>query len=163
MSGVMICFCSFIVSLYNFSKYLVYSIWSPKQARLICCTCSEGSSASGQPWAFYQICKILGCTWAGNARERFRRHRFLRNSLVSDPGMHQGTCVTHAPWWMTGYLTRCGGESVPGIPDACAILNFSHLARGPLNHKVTTLWHTQVLCHMQRVHAGAHIPNFRSD
>ena len=24
---------------------------------------------------------------------------------VSDPDMHQGTCVTHVPWWMPGSLT----------------------------------------------------------
>ena len=34
--------------------------------------------------------------------------------------MHHGTCVTHAPWFMSGSLTRGGGENVPGIPGACA-------------------------------------------
>ena len=43
-----------------------------------------------------------------------------RKSLVSDPGMHHGTCVTHVPWCMSGSLTRCGRENVPGIPGACA-------------------------------------------
>ena len=43
-------------------------------------------------------------------RERFPRYRFQRKSLVSDPGMHQGTCVTHAPWCMSGSLTRDGEE-----------------------------------------------------
>ena len=28
-------------------------------------------------------------------RERFPRHRLKRKPLVSDPGMHHGTCVTH--------------------------------------------------------------------
>ena len=28
-------------------------------------------------------------------RERFPRHRLQRKPLVSDPGMHHGTCVTH--------------------------------------------------------------------
>ena len=28
-------------------------------------------------------------------RERFPRHRLRRKPLVSDPGMHHGTCVTH--------------------------------------------------------------------
>ena len=35
-------------------------------------------------------------------RERFPRHRLQRKPLVSDPGMHHGTCVTHGgvsnPW-----------------------------------------------------------------
>ena len=34
-------------------------------------------------------------------RERFPRHRFQRKLLVSDPGMHHGTCVTHVPWCMS--------------------------------------------------------------
>ena len=49
-------------------------------------------------------------------RERFSRHRIQRKPLVSDPGMHHGTCVTHVPWCMSGSLTRGGGENVPGIP-----------------------------------------------
>ena len=40
--------------------------------------------------------------------------------LVSDPGMHHDTCVTHVPWCMSGSLTCGGGENVPGIPGACA-------------------------------------------
>ena len=55
---------------------------------------------------------------------------------VSDPDIHQGTCVMHVPWWMPGSLTssflwsRCG-ENVPGIPGACATRNFTYLVRGP--------------------------------
>ena len=40
--------------------------------------------------------------------------------LLSDPGMHHGTCVTHVPWCMSGSLTHGGGKNVPGIPGACA-------------------------------------------
>ena len=40
-------------------------------------------------------------------RERFPRHQ--RKPLVSNPGMHHGTCVTHAPWCLSGSLT-CGGR-----------------------------------------------------
>ena len=64
-------------------------------------------------------------------RERFPRHRLQRKPLVSDPGMHHGTCVTHVPWCMSGSLTRSGGENVPGIPGACATHNIAYLARGP--------------------------------
>ena len=63
--------------------------------------------------------------------ERFPRHRLQRKPLVSDPGMHHGTCVTHVPWCMSGSLTRGGGENVPGIPGACATSNFAYLVRGP--------------------------------
>ena len=71
-------------------------------------------------WASYQIRKIAVCACAGNAGNVFPHHRFRRKPLVSDPGMHHGTCVTHVPWCMSGSLTCGGGENVPGIPGACA-------------------------------------------
>ena len=73
-----------------------------------------------KPWASYQIPKIAGCACAGNAGNVFPRRRFQRKLLVSDPGMHHGTCVTHVPWCMSGSLTCGDGENVPGIPGACA-------------------------------------------
>ena len=72
------------------------------------------------PWASCQIRKIAVCACAGNAGNVFPRRRLQRKSLVSDPGMHHGTCVTHVPWCMPGSLTRGGGENFPGIPGACA-------------------------------------------
>ena len=71
-------------------------------------------------WASYQIRKIAGSACAGNAGKVFPRRRFQRKPLVSDPGMHHGTCVTHVPWCMSGSLTCGDGENVPGIPRACA-------------------------------------------
>ena len=71
-------------------------------------------------WASYQIRKIAGCACAGNAGNVFPRCRFQRKLLVSDPGMHHGTCVTHVPWCMSGSLTCGDGENVPIIPGACA-------------------------------------------
>ena len=73
-----------------------------------------------KPWASYQIRKIAGCACAGNAGNVFPRRRFQMKPLVSDPGMHHGTCVTHVPWCMSGSLTCGDGENVPGIPGACA-------------------------------------------
>ena len=64
-------------------------------------------------------------------REHFPLHRLQRKPLVSDRGMHHGTCVTHMPWCMSGSLTRGDGENVPGIPGACTTRNFTYLARGP--------------------------------
>ena len=61
----------------------------------------------------------------------FSRHRLQRQPLVSDPGTHQGTCVAHVPWCMSGSLTRGVGENVPGIPGACTTRNFTYLVRGP--------------------------------
>ena len=63
-------------------------------------------------------------------RESFSRHRLQRKPLVSDPGMHRGTCVTHVPRCMSGSLTSDGGENVPGIPGACTTHNFTYLAKG---------------------------------
>ena len=64
-------------------------------------------------------------------RECFPRHRFQRKPLISDTGMHHGTCVKHVPWCMSGSLTNGGGENVPGIPGVCAARNFAYLVRGP--------------------------------
>ena len=73
-----------------------------------------------QQWASYQIRKIAGCACARNAGNVSPHCRFQRKPLVSDPGMHHGTCVTHVPWCMSGSLTCGDGENVPGIPGACA-------------------------------------------
>ena len=43
-------------------------------------------------------------------------HRLQRKPLVTDPGMHHGTCVTHALWSMSGSLTRGGGKLFPEFP-----------------------------------------------
>ena len=77
----------------------------------------------------YQIHKIAGCTYTWNDGNVFP-DQLQRKPLVSDPGMHHGTCVMHVPWCISGSLTR-GGENVPGIPGACATQNFTYLIRGP--------------------------------
>ena len=35
--------------------------------------------------------------------ERITCHQLQRKPLVSDPGMHHGTCVAHVPWCMSGF------------------------------------------------------------
>ena len=72
------------------------------------------------PWASYQIRNIASCACVGNAGNVFPRRRLQRKPLVSDPGMHHGTCVTHVPWCMSVSLASGGGDNVPGIPGACA-------------------------------------------
>ena len=62
---------------------------------------------------------------------RAPHHRLQRKPLVSNPGMHHGTCVTHLPWCTPGSLTGGGGENVPYIPGACTTRNFTYLVRGP--------------------------------
>ena len=69
-------------------------------------------------------------------RKRFPRHRHHRKQVVSDPGMHHDTCVKHVTWYMSGSLTRGGGENFPG---ACATRNFMYLARGPWRRQLLSL------------------------
>ena len=90
-------------------------------------------------WASYQVRKIAGCACTGNAGNVFRHHRLQRKPLVIDPDMHHGTCVTHVPWCMSGSLTHDGGENVPGIPGACANLNFTYLTRGLWQNRYQSL------------------------
>ena len=66
-------------------------------------------------WASYQIRKIAGCACARNAGNVFPRRRFQMKQLVSDPGMHHGTCVTHVPWCMSGSLTCGDGKTFPAF------------------------------------------------
>ena len=80
------------------------------------------------PWVSCQIRKIVGCACTGNTGSAFPRHRLQKKSLVSDPGMHHGTCVTHVPCCMSRSLTHDDGENVPGIPGACATRNFTYLS-----------------------------------
>ena len=65
------------------------------------------------------------------SRQRFPRYPLQRNPLVSDPGMHHGTCATHVPWCMSGSLNSGDGENVPGNPGVCTARNFAYLVRGP--------------------------------
>ena len=55
---------------------------------------------------------------------------------LSNPDMNHGTCVTHVPWCKPGSLTSTflgsqWRESVPSIPGACPIRNFTYPVRGP--------------------------------
>ena len=72
-------------------------------------------------------------------RNRFPCHQLQRKPRVSDPDMHDGTCVTHVPWCMSRSLTLGGGENVPGIPGACATCNFTYLARDPSHYAIMVL------------------------
>ena len=114
-----------------------------------CCQCTETCSPDSsihnyrrtfiiQPWASCQMRKIAGGACTGNAGNVFPRHRLERKSLVSDPGMRHGRCVTHVPCCISGSLTRDDAENVPGIPGACTTRDFTK--RGPWTKK----WSPQV-------------------
>ena len=75
--------------------------------------------------------KLRGAQAPGMPGTFFPGSDFKGKSLVSDPGMHHGMCVTHVPWCMSGSLTCSGGENVPCIPGACASHNSTYLVRGP--------------------------------
>ena len=83
-------------------------------------------------------------------RKGISRHQLQRKSLAIDPGVHQGTCVTHVLWCMSGSLARDGGENVPGIPGACATHNFTYLARGPWMSGAAAGWVPQTSVRMVR-------------
>ena len=93
------------------------------------------------PWASYQIRKIVGCACAGNVSPR---RRLQRKPLVSDPRMHNGTCVTHVPWCMPGSLTRGAGKTFPAFP-AHAHPQLYVSARGP--------WRLWVFCEIIHRHS----------
>ena len=94
----------------------------------------EASSNSTIPMGLLLDTQNCGLRMCRECRERFSRHRLQRKLLVSDPGTHHGTCVTHVPWCLSGSLIRGGGENVPSIPGACTTRNFTYLARGPCEH-----------------------------
>ena len=115
---LVICFSSH--NLQHVSVALSKAWWWSKVSDIICC---HGPFTRYVKWRMRREC-----------RERFPRHRLQRKPLVSYPGMHHGTCVTHVPWCMSGSLNHGGAENVPGIPGAYATLNFTYLVRGPLSH-----------------------------
>ena len=94
-------------------------------------TCFEWKHDSEVAMGLLPHTQNRGLRMRQECRERFPRHRLQRKPLVSDPGMHHGTCVMHVPWCMSGSLTHVAGENVPGIPGTCATRNFTYLARGP--------------------------------
>ena len=90
------------------------------------------------PWASCQIGKIVGCACAGNAGNVFPATDFKRKTLVSDPNIHHGTCVTHVPWCMSGSLTTVAGKTFPAFP-------------GHAQPAILRIWQD---AHWMRIHRG---------
>ena len=78
-------------------------------------------------WASYQIHKIAGCVCAGNAGKYFPATHF--DYLTFPP------CITAHAWRTSGSPTRGGGETLPGISEACVTHNFAYLERGLLDEQ----------------------------
>ena len=87
---------------------------------------------------FLPVTQNCGLHMRWECREHFSRHRLQRKPLVSDPGMHHGTCVMHVPWYISGSLRRGFVENASGILGACATRNFTYLARGPWENDFRT-------------------------
>ena len=70
-------------------------------ARVIMNHSSRLTSIAGiiahQAWAMGLLPDIAGCACAGNDGNVFHPPPTSKEPLVSDPGMHHGTCVTHVP------------------------------------------------------------------
>ena len=77
------------------------------------------------------VCQKSTPNRPNNGRDILLGDWLQRRPLVSDPGMHHGTCVTHVPWCISRSLTRGDGENVSGISGACTTRNFAYLLRGP--------------------------------
>ena len=115
-------------SVETFHSQFVWSLASPPANYFVLKTCMNGR---------------LRVAHAPVMTGTFSRHRLHREPLVSDPGMHGGTCVTHVPWCTSRSLTRSCRENVPGIPGACATRNFYITGKWPkfdvMTHSYTFL------------------------
>ena len=100
------------VSVSVITKYSV-SVFVVKKHSVSVDTKSIVSVSIVTEWTSYQIRKIARCACAGNAGNVFPATGFKRKRLVSDHGMHHGTCSTHVPWCISVSLTRGGGETFP--------------------------------------------------
>ena len=93
-----------------------------------------------------KACKILRVIAHYGSLARYEKLRvahaagmpgtFSPPPLFSDPDKHHGTCVTHGmpgcrDRWLAVFFEVGGGKNVPGIPGACATLDFAYLVRGP--------------------------------
>ena len=89
---------------------------------------SEASNLKvGFSWLFVSMGFLPDCENCGlrrECRECFPRHRLQRKLLVGRIPTFIMARAPHKPWCMSGWLTRSGGENVPGIPGlfATAIL-----------------------------------------
>ena len=99
------CFPSDRINLYVF-------VWC-----IVCCLTDDDDCCNGPLTRYVKLQVAHAPGMPGTFSPRCQ---FQRKPLVSDPGMHHGTWVTHVPWCMSGSRTRGDGENVPGIPGACA-------------------------------------------
>ena len=81
-----------------------------------------------------------------------------KETLISYPGMHHGTCVTHVPWCMSEPLNRGGGENVPVIPEGMRNPQF-YASKRPMRHSLCPTSYTPLSTwgiHIQYSNYGHH-------
>ena len=94
----------------------MYVTWASYQiCKIAVCACNGNAGVRryfdppiywprGQYIVHNDILTPLTIFWPPLHREHFPRHWLQMKTLVSDPGMHHGMCVTHVPWCMSGSL-----------------------------------------------------------
>ena len=87
-------------------------------------------------WASYQVRKIAGCAWAGNAGNVFPATDFKWNGYLAIPACIRARASRTCRDACRESLTWSGGGNVSGIPGACATCNFAQPVRGPLKKPV---------------------------
>ena len=108
--------CCLCFKLYLFHPVMTYIyVTLVHQAYWTCiwwnCNISPGC-INGLLTRYVKLCVLHALGMAGT----FFPPPTARKPLVSDPGMHHCTCVTHVPWCMSRSLTRGGGETFPAFP-----------------------------------------------
>ena len=101
-----------MVVLFEHCPFSLLSL-SPSQLLKKAMLCTEALATD--PWASYQIRKIACCACTGNAGNVSSHSRLQRKPLVSDTGMHHGTCRDACRDRLPA-----GEKNVPVIPGACA-------------------------------------------
>ena len=100
---------------------------------------------------------VLRIRW--ECRERFPRHRLQRKPLISYPGIHHGTCVTHVPWCMSGSLTLGAGKTFPAHaqPAILRIWQEAHDCQFAIGHLSFVSQTRMIIClRMTIIMSGRH-------
>ena len=100
--------------------FSILNVWYSKQSKI----------SPPSTWVSYQIRKIAGCACAGNAGNVFLRRRPQRKPLVSDPGMHHGTCRDAC----RDRLQAVAGKTFPAFP-AHAHMQFYVSGKRPMQRQ----------------------------
>ena len=115
--------CDVFIMKFKMRNFERHRIWSTTEARSSC-SMSHYAEFNGPLTRYVKL--WVSC--AGNAGNVFPATDFKGNRKLAIPA-----CITARACrtCMLGSLNPRRGESVPGIPGACATRNFTYLIRGP--------------------------------